>query len=161
MSDTEVKEPEEQQEQDPEKLTNQAGKLPNYGGGFSLNLVDSKEEPEEEPEPEEQPSKKKDAKPEKVVWGPNPCISDQYLNFEDTVRPGSFHCKLYNLSDKEGMEDYNKLLSLTGSPGQHRVVITEKQNEFYEGEYYVRVEYARMEFKQFIDIKGPKGDPDE
>ena len=129
-----------------------------FGDDFASDYEESKKsedarlediEKEEEAEEPETPVEEAIEKYKDSAWGPDPCIPDQYIKHDWSVRftaPVTLTC---DTSDPDQLSQLNKVRSMARVQDCPRAIIDEYEKNFFEGKYFVYLVYRKVEYKQF------------
>lgn len=108
---------------------------------------------EEENEKDEAPSPSADPN---AKWLDRPSKYNQHIDMPDTVRHGKMSAIVFDLSDAKQLEEYNGIIEGHLRRGGPKYWVADHRKEFFEGKFYVYMEYAPLEYKMILDAPGGK-----
>lgn len=88
----------------------------------------------------------------RAKWSDTCSILDQFTKYPRTCRKLPPRVEIFNLSDPEQLEKYNKLLIDAHPPGNPKIVM-QQQEQAHNGSWSVMVRYQKIEYKILLSLK--------
>lgn len=108
-------------------------------------LEDRVEKPEEEEEDEDLLKNPYDPS---SGWGKKPTRRRQMVDYPETIRFVNPTAAILDLTDKDQLKTYNKLLSRAADREAPEIIITERETQKHDGGWTLLLEYSTVEYQQ-------------